>query len=128
MTTGSVIRLEVSPLAGDDEGTRVNANGMEDEVTESFLTQLEQRTQQVKITLANLEAEKTRIEGLIAQLQPLVPQYDALVSAERSLANASIELEPLGAEQQNGPKSWEEQHQPSWQQQQSGGEQQPWNN
>ena len=96
-------------------------------MTESFLTQLEERTQQVKITLANLEAEKTRIEGLITQLQPLVPQYDALVSAERSLAEASIELEPLGAEHRGEAKSWEQQHQPSWQQEHSG-EQQPWNN
>ena len=96
-------------------------------MTESFLTQLEQRTQQIKITLANLEAEKTRIEGLIAQLQPLVPQYDALVSAERSIAEASIELEQLGVEQHAETKSWEEQHQPSWQQH-GGSEQQPWNN
>ena len=51
----------------------------------SFLAQLEQRTQQVKITLANLEAERTRIEGLIARLQPLVPHYDALLDAERAI-------------------------------------------
>ena len=48
----------------------------------SFLSQLEQRTQQVKITLANLEAEKIRIEELIGRLQPLVPHYDALLAAE----------------------------------------------
>jgi len=56
----------------------------------SFLAQLEQRTQQVKITLANLEAEKVRIEGLIAQLQPLIPHYDALIEAERRIADANV--------------------------------------
>lgn len=61
---------------------------------DAFLAQLEQRTQQVKITLANLEAERTRIENQIAQLQPLVPQYDALVAAERALAEANIPIEP----------------------------------
>lgn len=70
-----------------------------------FLTQLEQRTQQVKITLANLEAERTRIENLIGQLQPLVPQYDALISAERLIGEQNIELHamesaPQGAESQ----------------------------
>jgi hypothetical protein len=60
----------------------------------SFLSQLEQRTQQVKITLANLEAERTRIEGLIARLQPLVPHYDNLLDAERALHEAQITLEP----------------------------------
>ena len=101
---------------------------MEEDVTEQFLSQLEQRTQQVKITLANLEAEKTRIEGLIAQLQPLVPQYDALVSAERSLADGGIELEPLDTEQRSEPKGWEEQHRPSWQQEHApASSEQPWN-
>jgi len=60
----------------------------------SFLSQLEQRTQQVKITLANLEAERTRIEGLISRLQPLVPHYDNLLDAERALHEAQITLEP----------------------------------
>jgi hypothetical protein len=60
-----------------------------------FLTQLEQRTQQVKITLANLEAERTRIENLIGQLQPLVPQYDALISAERLIGEQNIELHAM---------------------------------
>lgn len=58
-----------------------------------FLKQLEQRTQQVKITLANLEAEKIRIESQINALQPLVPQYDALIEAERQLSQASIAFE-----------------------------------
>lgn len=58
-----------------------------------FLKQLEQRTEQVKITLANLEAEKIRIESQINALQPLVPQYDALIEAERSLSQASISFE-----------------------------------
>lgn len=62
-------------------------------MSESFLSQLEQRTQQVKITLANLEAERVRIENLITQLQPLVPQYDALITAERILEEANISLE-----------------------------------
>lgn len=59
----------------------------------SFLSQLEQRTQQVKITLANLEAERVRIEALIARLQPLVPHYDALLAAEQSIRDANISLE-----------------------------------
>jgi hypothetical protein len=63
----------------------------------SFLSQLEQRTQQVKITLANLEAEKVRIEGMIAQLQPLVPHYDALLAAERSISEAQIPLDTAEA-------------------------------
>jgi hypothetical protein len=66
----------------------------------SFLSQLEQRTQQVKITLANLEAERTRIETLIGQLQPLVPQYDALIAAERTINDAQIELSGVGGESQ----------------------------
>ncbi len=67
--------------------------GREDNVSDEFLSQLEQRTQQVKITLANLEAEKIRIEGLIAQLQPIVPHYDALVAAERQISESRIPLE-----------------------------------
>ena len=63
----------------------------------SFLSQLEQRTQQVKITLANLEAEKTRIENLIGQLQPLVPQYDALIAAEKTISDAQTELSAMSA-------------------------------
>ena len=62
-------------------------------MSDEFLKQLEQRTQQVKITLANLEAEKIRIESQIAQLQPMVPHYDALIEAERSLSQASIAFE-----------------------------------
>src|SRR5438045_6934833 len=61
----------------------------------SFLSQLEQRTQQVKITLANLEAERVRIEGLISRLQPLVPHYDALIAAERAIDESRIELDAL---------------------------------
>ena len=68
-------------------------SGLEDDVSEEFLSQLEQRTQQVKITLANLEAEKVRIEGMIAQLQPIVPHYDALLQAERQISEANIALE-----------------------------------
>lgn len=64
----------------------------------SFLSQLEQRTQQVKITLANLEAEKTRIEGLINQIQPLVPQYDALLQAEHDLQQSQVRFEDLRPE------------------------------
>lgn len=70
------------------------AQGSEDDVSD-FLKQLEQRTEQVKITLANLEAEKIRIESQINALQPLVPQYDALIEAERSLSQASISFEPV---------------------------------
>ena len=90
----------------------------------TFLAQLEQRTEQVKITLANLEAERTRIEGMIAQLQPLVPHYDALIAAERALAQAEITIPQLtaGAEAAAPPErhepqpteqhAWEEQAQP----------------
>jgi hypothetical protein len=91
----------------------------------SFLSQLEQRTQQVKITLANLEAEKTRIENLIGQLQPLVPQYDALISAERLIGDQNIELHsmdaPAQAEQQAQGNGWGE-NTPQNEQ-----EQHPWN-
>jgi hypothetical protein len=59
----------------------------------SFLSQLEQRTQQVKITLANLEAERVRIENQISALQPLVPHYDALLNAERQLLDSNVQLE-----------------------------------
>lgn len=81
----------------------------------SFLSQLEQRTQQVKITLANLEAEKTRIENLIGQLQPLVPQYDALISAEKAIGEANIELHALSQpqhEEQPVHNGWGENAQP----------------
>lgn len=70
----------------------------EDEVSDSFLSQLEQRTQQVKITLANLEADKTRIEEQIGRLQPLIPHYDALLAAERALGDADIQLQDATAE------------------------------
>lgn len=84
----------------------------------SFLQQLEQRTQQVKITLANLEAERTRIEGLIGQLQPLVPHYDALLQAERTLVESNVPLDEAapsstgeGEQQpQEQQQDWEEQH------------------
>ena len=86
----------------------------EDVMAGSFLSQLEQRTQQVKITLANLEAEKTRIEGLIGQIQPLVPHYDALLDAERSLSEAQVQFEDLrpdpSAEQGDGAS----QEEPVW--------------
>lgn len=81
----------------------------------SFLAQLEQRTQQVKITLANLEAEKVRIEGLITELQPVVPHYDALLEAERALSSANVVIEaaqPAPAAESQREESWEQQHQP----------------
>jgi hypothetical protein len=95
----------------------------------TFLQQLEQRTEQVKITLANLEAERTRIEGAIAQLQPLVPHYDALVGAERALVESQITLDAPSAQQGareephtgGEPHEWGEQAQPEAQQ--AGGEQ-----
>lgn len=87
----------------------------------SFLSQLEQRTQQVKITLANLEAEKVRIEGLIARLQPIVPHYDALLEAERAISEAQIALEaaPLPSPENpwDAPQQQEQQQQddaPRW--------------
>ena len=82
----------------------------------SFLSQLEQRTQQVKITLANLEAEKVRIEGMISQLQPLVPHYDALLAAERSISEAQIPLDTAEAPPPEAPQPhqnpWDQQDQP----------------
>ena len=99
----------------------------------TFLAQLEQRTEQVKITLANLEAERTRIEGMIAQLQPLVPHYDALIAAERALAQAEITIPQLaaGAEAAAAPEhheatapeqhAWEEQAQPEHHQEEQPG-------
>ena len=87
----------------------------------SFLSQLEQRTQQVKITLANLEAEKVRIEGLITRLQPLVPHYYALLDAERSISEAQIALEaapvpaPAPANPWDAPQQQEQQDDaPRW--------------
>ena len=77
----------VHEIEGAEAGSEANMGG-------EFLSQLEQRTQQVKITLANLEGEKVRIEGLIAQLQPIIPHYDALITAERRLSEANIGLEP----------------------------------
>jgi hypothetical protein len=89
----------------------------EDVVSEaSFLSQLEQRTQQVKITLANLEAEKTRIEELIGRLQPLVPHYDALLAAEQSIRDANISLE-TAAPPAPQAEAWSDQQEPqgtSW--------------
>ena len=82
----------------------------------SFLSQLEQRTQQVKITLANLEAERTRIEGLIARLQPLVPHYDNLLDAERALHEAQITLEPAPSRAPAAEDRWGFQEKPSQEQ------------
>jgi hypothetical protein len=88
----------------------------ENGLAESFLTQLEQRTQQVKVTLANLEAQKARIEAQIASLQPVIPHYDALLNAERALREVDIEFEEAqasaagdGVPSQYVP-SWESQH------------------
>jgi hypothetical protein len=100
----------------------VHANGRdeEDAVSDAFLSQLEQRTEQVKITLANLEADKVRIEGMIAQLQPLVPHYDALVAAERTLRDADVRLdEPRADEPAPASSGWEpspepQSEAPSW--------------
>lgn len=81
-----------------DSVTRIEGGhgSVEDDVSDTFLSQLEQRTQQVKITLANLEAEKARIESQIAQLQPLIPHYDALLEAERAIAGAQIDFDAPG--------------------------------
>lgn len=98
----------------------------EADVSDEFLSQLEQRTQQVKITLANLEADKVRIEAQIAHLQPIVPHYDALLAAERQLAEAAISLEPARAEPQDSPaesSGWANDA-PGGGEQGSGGEQQ----
>jgi hypothetical protein len=86
--------LLFEPLFGivwcaDDETLQVEGDGM----PESFLSQLEQRTEQVKITLANLEAQRVRIEQQIAQLQPVIPHYDALLTAERALREANVEID-----------------------------------
>jgi hypothetical protein len=91
-------------------------------VSDSFLAQLEQRTQQVKITLANLEAEKVRIEAQISALQPVVPHYDQLLAAERSLNEAQVRLDEAApavprelSSSPNGgsdaENNWESQHQ-----------------
>ncbi len=89
----------------------------------SFLTQLEQRTQQVKITLANLEAERVRIEGLINQLQPLIPHYDALLAAERTIAESNIPLDTPapGAEQHAQPAPQDQQPEQQWSEQRDWG-------
>jgi hypothetical protein len=105
-------------------------------MNESFLQQLEQHTEQVKITLANLEAERVRIEEQIARLEPIVPHYDALLAAERSLADANITLhtraretaEPPAEPQEPQSSGWYEQHaaQANEQQQEQPQEHQPW--
>jgi hypothetical protein len=87
---------------------------------ESFLTQLEQRTEQVKITLANLEAQRARIEQQILQLQPVIPHYDALLNAERALKEANVDIDEAAAPNAGGAPavessspyvpSWEAQH------------------
>jgi hypothetical protein len=74
----------------------------------SFLSQLEQRTQQVKITVANLEAEKARIEALIERLQPLIPHYDALLAAEHAIEESNIHLETAAPPQEH---PWDAGHQ-----------------
>jgi predicted kinase len=85
-------------------------------LADSFLTQPEQRTQQVKITLANLEAQKARIEGQIASLQPVIPHYDALLNAERALREVNIEFDEPEAPAADDVvpsqyvPSWESQH------------------
>ncbi len=118
--TPSLERSDVTRDLGQPQVQRGRDDDVDEEedVSDSFLQQLEQRTQQVKITLANLEAERTRIEGLIARLQPLVPQYDALLEAERRLSEAQVDLERAlpaaggAAPAQEPQPSWEEQHQP----------------
>jgi hypothetical protein len=65
----------------------------------SFLSLLEQRADQLKTTLANLKADKMRAEALIAQLEPLMPQYDALIAAERSLVDAQADIDHAQQEQ-----------------------------
>ena len=88
----------------------------------SFLSQLEQRTQQVKITLANLEAERVRIEGLIARLQPLVPHYDALIAAERAIDDSRIELDALAGTSREETEGFAPEHMRSDYGEQGGGE------
>ena len=89
----------------------------------SFLSQLEQRTQQVKITLANLEAERVRIEGLISRLQPLVPHYDALIGAERAIDESRIELDALAGTRSEEREGFAPEHMRSEHAESSGGEQ-----
>ncbi len=87
-------------------------------MAEEFLSQLEQRTQQVKITLANLEALKSRIETQIAALQPVIPHYDALLSAERALKEANVEIEEARAAVETPIDSSPAPYIPSWEVQQ----------
>ena len=88
-------------------------------MAESFLTQLEQRTQQVKITLANLEAEKVRIEGLIARLNPILPHYDALIAAERTLVDAQLPLDEAAPAVEEQEPEVPSSYQSGWQSQSS---------
>lgn len=80
----------------------------------SFLSQLEQRTQQVKITVANLEAEKARIEALIDRLQPLIPHYDALLAAEHAIQESNIQLETAAPAQQHAWDTGHQEQQSGW--------------
>src|SRR5262249_24033400 len=94
----------------------------DDDVADSFLAQLEQRTQQVKITLANLEAEKVRIENQIAQLQPVVPHYDALLAAESELSEAQLALDLPRAEAPHEGASKQQYQAPNWKKQHQAGQ------
>jgi len=71
----------------------------------SFLSVLEQRTEQLKTALVNLKADKMRAEALIAKLEPLVPQYDALLAAERALVDAQAEIDH--AQQEQTDTAWD---------------------
>ena len=62
-------------------------------MSDEFLSQLEQRTQQVKITLANLEAEKIRIEADDRAAAADRAALRRAVDAERKISEANITLE-----------------------------------
>jgi hypothetical protein len=62
----------------------------------TFLNQLEHRSRYIKDTIAALDAERQRIEATIRQLHTLASHYDALLAAERVLAE--MEIAPRVAE------------------------------
>jgi hypothetical protein len=94
---GQAETREATPKEAERCAQRVTANpkaSMPAAGVTPFLALLEARTQQLKTAIANLKDDTVRIDALIAKLEPLVPHYDALISAERSLVRTGVDLDP----------------------------------
>jgi hypothetical protein len=57
-----------------------------------FVRQLVERARQLDEQLARLLEEQERIARAIARLKPLREQYDAIIDAERAVANEGLAL------------------------------------